>query len=132
MKTFQEFILECGLVEGKVPWDDPGAPLKSGWTPREKNRAKRISTGVENPEHRPTEKELERYGNLDIAHKTQSNIKQPKAKKSHQYKTHDLHSRRISRYDIRDDMTRAMFSPTKTELQKIYNLKGPEGLKEPK
>jgi hypothetical protein len=75
MKTFRDFITECELVEGKIPWDDKNRPLRSGWTPREKNRAKRVSTGVENPEHSPSEKQLERYGKLKSAHDDQKNVK---------------------------------------------------------
>lgn len=33
MKTFREFITECELLEGKVEWDNPKRPLKSGPTP---------------------------------------------------------------------------------------------------
>jgi hypothetical protein len=71
---------------------------------------------------------LERYGKLKIAHDTESNIKQPKRKDSHQYKNSKL----FARLDIEDDMTRQMFHPDKTKLQKIYNRKGPAGLREPK
>lgn len=60
---------------GKIPWDNPDRPLRSGWTPREKNRAKRISLGVENSEQSPSEENLERYGALLNAHKTQSKLK---------------------------------------------------------
>ena len=63
MKTFQEFITEAKkcwpgykkkgtkklfgktynncVKEGKVPWNDPNHPLQSGWTPAEKNKAKK-------------------------------------------------------------------------------------------
>lgn len=75
MKTFSQFIQECNLIEGKIPWDDQNRPLRSGWTPREKNRAKRISTGVENPEQSPSEKQLERYGKLKSAHDDQKGVK---------------------------------------------------------
>ena len=90
MKTFQEFITEAKkcwpgykkkgtqklfgktynrcVKEGKVEWDNPKKPLQSGLTPREKNRAKRISTGVEDPNRIPSERDLERYGKLKIAH----------------------------------------------------------------
>ena len=67
MKTFQEFILECELVEGKVEWDNPNKPLQSGLTPREKNRAVRLRLGVEDPNQPsffaggPSEKDYERY-----------------------------------------------------------------------
>ena len=75
MKTFRDFIAECEIIEGKIPWDDKNRPLRSGWTPREKNRAKRISTNVENPEHSPSDKQLERYGKLKNAHDDQKNVK---------------------------------------------------------
>lgn len=81
MKTFQEFILVCELLEGKVEWDDYTRPLQSGLTPREKNRAKRISTGVENPDKSPSEKDLERYGKLKIAHDDEKNKKVPRSKR---------------------------------------------------
>jgi hypothetical protein len=80
MKTFREFIAECKIVEGKVEWDNPKRPLQSGLTPREKNRAKRISTGVENPDKSPSEKSLERYGKLKIAHDDEKGKKVPRGK----------------------------------------------------
>lgn len=85
MKTFQEFILECELVEGKVEWDNPDRPLQSGWTPREKNRAKRIHIRVEDPNRIPSERDLERYGKLKLAHDEQKGQKVPK-NKLHQFK----------------------------------------------
>lgn len=74
------------IEEGRIPWDDPNRPLRSGWTPREKNRAKRISIGVETPENIPTEKELEKYGRLKNAQDTMRNIK-VKAKDRHKDKS---------------------------------------------
>jgi hypothetical protein len=93
MKTFRDFILECELVEGKVEWDNPKRPLQSGLTPREKNRAKRISTGVENPNKVSFygksfdlgDKEYERYGKLKTAHDDEKDKKVPKDKR-HQFK----------------------------------------------
>ena len=93
MKTFREFILECELVEGKVEWDNPKRPLQSGLTPREKNRAKRISLGVENPNRVSfggmswdiSDKDYERYGKLKTAHDEQKGKKVPKDK-IHQFK----------------------------------------------
>ena len=81
MKTFKDFMLECDLVEGKVEWDNPKRPLESGLTPREKNRAKRISTGVENPDKIPSEKDLDRYGKLKIAHDDEKGKKIPRGKR---------------------------------------------------
>ena len=83
MKTFREFIAECELSEGKVEWDNPKRHLPSGLTPREKNRAKRISTGVENPDKTPSERNLERYGKLKIAHDDEKGKKVPKNKRHH-------------------------------------------------
>lgn len=68
-------IYEPSIEEGRIPWDDTNRPLRSGWTPREKNRAKRISTGVENPEVSPSEKNMERYGKLKTAHDENKNLK---------------------------------------------------------
>jgi hypothetical protein len=81
MKTFNQFIQECNLIEGKIPWDDQNRPLRSGWTPREKNRAKRISTGVENPEQSPSVKKLELYGKLNSAHDDKKNVKTRKGQR---------------------------------------------------
>jgi hypothetical protein len=83
MKTFRDFITECELVEGKVEWDNPKRPLQSGLTPREKNRAKRISTNVENPDRVSfggksfdiSGKDYERYGKLKLAHDEQKGKK---------------------------------------------------------
>jgi chromosomal replication initiation ATPase DnaA len=81
MKTFRDFITECEIIEGKVEWDNPKRPLQSGLTPREKNRAKRISTGVETSHDMPSEKQLERYGKLEIAHGEQKGKKVPRNKR---------------------------------------------------
>lgn len=56
------------IEEGKVPWHDPSKPLQSGWTPAEKNAAKRKRTGVEDPSKRPSDRDLERYGKMKSAH----------------------------------------------------------------
>lgn len=93
MKTFIEFMSDCELVEGKVEWDNPKRPLQSGLTPREKNRAKRISTGVENPNKVSFygksfdlgDKEYGRYGKLKTAHDDEKDKKVPKDKR-HQFK----------------------------------------------
>ena len=79
--SIREFILECEFIEGKVEWDNPKRHLPSGLTPREKNRAKRISTDVENPNIKPSEKQLERYGKLKIAHDTEKGKKVPRNKR---------------------------------------------------
>jgi len=89
MKTFKEFMLECELVEGKVEWDNPKRPLQSGLTPREKNRAKRISTNLENPDRDSfggkswdlSDKDYERYGKLKLAHEAEKDKKVPRCKR---------------------------------------------------
>jgi hypothetical protein len=106
MKTFQEFISESKkcwpgykkkgtqklfgksynrcVEEGKVPWDDPKHPLESGWTPAEKNRAKRARTGVEDPDtpqHKISDKDMTRYGSMKDADDTETE-KAPKGKKT--------------------------------------------------
>ena len=83
-RSLQEAYMEIyhnELDEGKVEWDNPKRHLPSGLTPREKNRAKRISTGVENPNIKPSEKQLERYGKLKIAHDTEKGKKVPRNKR---------------------------------------------------
>lgn len=93
MKTFREFIYNCELLEGKVEWDNPKRPLQSGLTPREKNRAKRISIGLENPDkvsfggksYDLSDRDYERYGKLKIAHDDEKGKKTPIAKK-HEFK----------------------------------------------
>lgn len=106
MKTYQEFITEAKkcwpgykkkgtqklfgktynrcVKEGKVEWDNPKKPLQSGLTPREKNRAKRVSLDVENPDKSPSERNLERYGKLKIAHDDEKGKKVPRGKR-HEY-----------------------------------------------
>ena len=84
MKTFKEFISECELVEGKVEWDNPKRPGAKGLTPREVNRAARISTQVEDPNRIPSEAELERYGKLKLAHDAEKDKKVPRDKR-HKY-----------------------------------------------
>ena len=91
MKTFRDFILECELVEGKVEWDNPKRPLQSGLTPREKNKTRRIATGVEDADSPsfykggPGEKEYDRYAKLKAAHDTEKDKKVP-ANKRHNFK----------------------------------------------
>lgn len=70
MKTFQEFILECQLFEGKVPHNDPKNPLQSGHTPREKIEAKMERTGVENPNKKQediSDRDMARYAGMRAA-----------------------------------------------------------------
>jgi hypothetical protein len=91
MKSFREFIAECELVEGKVEWDNPKRPLPSGFTPREKNKTRRIATGVEDPNSPsfykggPGEKEYDRYAKLKAAHDREKSKKVP-ANKRHKFK----------------------------------------------
>ena len=146
MKTFREFILECELVEGKVEWDNPKRPLQSGLTPREKNRAKRISTGVENPNkvsfggmsYDLSDKDYERYGKLKSAHDDQKNKKVPKDKR-HQFKrlrnnegnlgdTKGQHRRRWKDHkNIYQKLNSKLYKDD--ERQKVYHQ---NDLKEPK
>ena len=181
MKTFQEFISEAKkcwpgykkkgtqklfgksynrcVEEGKVPWDDQNRPLRSGWTPREKNRAKRVSTGVENPNIKPSGKQLERYGKLKIAHDDQKNVK---TRKDQRHKNPEDYSvgrknaffkpdrrmpseskhgnsaglKRIPRGAPKnlpfEYMDRNRFGAANDEKRDKYYEKGPKGLKEPK
>tara|TARA_B100000902_G_C27144973_1_gene830612 strand:- start:290 stop:706 length:417 start_codon:yes stop_codon:yes gene_type:complete len=85
MKNFREFVWECDLAEGKVEWDNPKRPLQSGLTPREKNRAVRKRSDVENPDKSPSERDYERYGKLKIAHETEKDKKVPDEKR-HKFK----------------------------------------------
>jgi hypothetical protein len=111
MKTYQEFVVEAKkcwpgykkkgtqklfgktynrcVKEGKVDWDNPKKPLQSGLTPREKNRAKRISLGVENPNKASfggkswdlSDRDYERYGKLKTAHDDEKGKKTPRGKR---------------------------------------------------
>lgn len=151
---------EYSIDEGKIPWDDKNRPLRSGWTPREKNRAKRISTGVENPEHSPSEKKLERYGKLKSAHDEQKNVK---TRKNQRHKNPEDYSigrknvffkpdrrmpsenivgnnslglprmpRNYSKKDTPEDFARRSYGAKNDEKRDKYYEKGPKGLKEPK
>jgi hypothetical protein len=83
-KTYNRYV-----KEGKVEWDNPKRPLQSGLTPREKNRAKRISLGVENPNKVSfggkswdiSDKDYERYGKLKMAHDDEKGKKTPRGKR---------------------------------------------------
>jgi hypothetical protein len=87
LRNLQEAYLE--VIEGKVEWDNPKRPLQSGLTPREKNRAKRISLGVENPNKVSfggkswdiSDKDYERYGKLKTAHDDEKGKKTPRGKR---------------------------------------------------
>lgn len=107
MKTYQEFIDEAKkcwpgykkkgtqklfgktynrcVKEGKVPWDDPKYPLESGWTPAEKNRAKRERTGVEDLKKYPTDKEYATYGAMKSVDDEQSSASN-KNKSTHKFR----------------------------------------------
>jgi hypothetical protein len=82
---------DYSIGEGKVEWDNPKRPLQSGLTPREKNRAKRISTGVENTDKPsfywdgPNEKDYARYGSLKAAHDKEKDTKVSR-KERHKFK----------------------------------------------
>ncbi len=86
-RSLQEAYME--VIEGKVEWDNPKRPLQSGLTPREKNRAKRISLGVENPNKVSfggkswdiSDKDYERYGKLNMAHDDEKGKKTPRGKR---------------------------------------------------
>jgi len=160
MKTFKNFLLDCELAEGKIPWDDKNRPLRSGWTPREKNRAKRVSTGVENPEHSPSEKQLERYGKLKSAHDDQKNVKTRKDQRHKNPADYSIGRRnflfkddpRMPSENIKDksgglqriprnmsfktaaktDFSKEKFGAKNDEKRDEYYKKGPKGLKEPK
>ncbi len=134
MKTFREFILECELVEGKVEWDNPKRPLQSGLTPREKNRAKRISTNVENPNRVSfggkswdiSDKDYERYGKLKSAHDEQKGKKVP-ANKRHQFKSSKGELRRKQKGQKNLPNNSKLYK--QDERQKVYHH---NDLKEPK
>jgi hypothetical protein len=160
MKTFREFIEDCELVEGKIPWDDKNRPLRSGWTPREKNRAKRISTKVEDPKHSPSDKELERYGKLSTANDEQRNIKVRKKDLHKNPADYALGRRNIFFKDnprmpsesqkgnsdglqriprnmslktaLKTDFSKENFGAKNDKKRDKYYKKGPKGLKEPK
>lgn len=134
MKTFREFILECELLEGKVEWDNPKRPLQSGLTPREKNRAKRISTNVENPNRVSfggkswdiSDRDYERYGKLKSAHDEQKGKKVPKDKR-HQFKSSKGELRRKQKGQKNLPNNSKLYK--QDERQKVYHH---NDLKEPK
>ena len=126
MKTFKQFILECELVEGKVEWDNPKRPLQSGFTPREKNRAKRISTEVENPDKIPSEKNLERYGKLKTAHDDEKGKRVPGKQRNKPNK--DFITRMSTGQARRAAKTHTDIGDTNTRRRNLYQ----KDLKEPK
>lgn len=159
MKTLDQFLEDCLISEGKIPWDDKNRPLRSGWTPREKNRAKRISLNVENPEQSSSDKQLERYGKLKLAHEDQKKVKVRK-KDLHKNKedysigrrniyfhpdvklpSHNITGkgllmripRNVSKDETYDDMYyKRKYGAKNDEARDKYYEKGPKGLKEPK
>jgi len=156
MKTIRQFILECELIEGKIPWDDVNRPLRSGWTPREKNRAKRISTKVEDPTHSPSDKELEKYGKLSTANDEQKNVKvrkkdlhknpadyalgrrnlimqdSPRMPSEH-VKGDSYSMMRVPRNVSKgEDIFKRYYGAKNDEKRDKYYERGPKGLKEPK
>jgi hypothetical protein len=148
MKTYQEFISEAKkcwpgykkkgtqklfgksynrcVEEGKVPWDDPKHPLESGWTPAEKNRAKRARTGVEDPDtpqHKISDKDMIRYGSMKDADDTETE-KAPKGKKTLFGKKPPEHKNlhKFKKLPFRDD---------KGEEQTIGNVRRSRGTPKP-
>jgi hypothetical protein len=148
MKTYQEFISEAKkcwpgykkkgtqklfgksynrcVKEGKVPWDDPKHPLESGWTPAEKNRAKRARTGVEDPDtpqHKISDKDMIRYGSMKDADDTETE-KAPKGKKTLFGKKPPEHKNlhKFKKLPFRDD---------KGEEQTIGNVRRSRGTPKP-
>ena len=94
------------IYEGKVAWDDPKNPLRSGWTPREKARAKMERTGVEDSNKRDiSNKDLQRYGGMkSTADKMDTETKQSKGlfgkkdnAKPHEFPVANGKSRNIAR-----------------------------------
>ena len=157
-KLFGKSYNRC-VKEGKIPWDDQNRPLRSGWTPREKNRAKRVSTGVENPNIKPSGKQLERYGKLKIAHDDQKNVKTRKDQRHKNPEDYSLGRRNVLVKDTPrmpseskhgnsaglkriprgapknlpyEYMDRNRFGAANDEKRDKYYEKGPKGLKEPK
>jgi hypothetical protein len=146
MKTFKEFISECELVEGKVEWDNPKRPGAKGLTPREANRAKRLSLGIEDPhrnsfvagatEYDLTDKDYERYGKLKLAHDAEKDKKVPRDKR-HKYGLFKVGSftstgpRGVVRRQNKDHRNLPIDSKLymQGERQKIYHT---NDLKEPK
>ena len=146
MKTFRDFIAECELIEGKVEWDNPKRPLQSGLTPREKNRAKRISTNVENPDRVSfggkswdlSDKDYERYGKLKMAHDAEKDKKVPRGKRhefnritnweGNQLETQGQNTRRFKDHkNIKTKLNSKLYK--NDERQKVYHH---NDLKEPK
>ena len=127
MKSYQEFISECyELEEGKVPWNDPKHPLESGWTPAEKNRAKRARTGVEDldtPQHKISDKDMTRYGFMKDADDTE-NERAPKSKKTLFGKKQPEHKNlhQFKKFPIKSD---------KGEDQTIGNVRRSRGTPKP-
>ena len=133
------------IEEGKVEWDNPRRPLQSGLTPREKNRAKRVSTNVENPDRVSfggkswdvSDKDYERYGKLKIAHDEQKGKKVPSDKihKFNKLKWPDDTSltrgqvirKRKDQKNIKTKMNSKLYK--NDERQKVYHH---NDLKEPK
>ena len=166
MKTYQEFIEEAKkcwpgykkkgtqklfgktynrcVKEGKVEWDNPKRPLQSGLTPREKNRAKRISLGVENPNRVSfggkswdiSDKDYERYGKLKMAHDNEKGKKTPRGKRHEFKQIEDIEGtlvgtrgRKIRKWKDQKNLPRNSKLWKQDERQKVYHQ---NDLKEPK
>ena len=123
LRSLQEAYLEVVIGEGKVEWDNPKRHLPSGLTPREKNRAKRISTGVENPNIKPSEKKLERYGKLKIAHDDEKGKKVPRNKRHHfsQFDTGPFVSDPVSKRREQKNKLKDLKEPVKEDFD-LYDI----------
>jgi hypothetical protein len=125
-KYWNKLDKEDELEEGKVPWDDPKHPLESGWTPAEKNRAKRARTGVEDPDtpqHKISDKDMTRYGSMKDADDTETE-KAPKGKKTLFGKKPPEHKNlhKFKKLPFRDD---------KGEEQTVGNVRRSRGTPKP-
>lgn len=86
-----------GIKEGRVHSNSGMYPLKSGWTPNEKTRAKIESLKSKVFNKNPDARSVERYRNLLAAHEAQSQITPPTASKRHVYRLERLHGINVGR-----------------------------------
>lgn len=86
-----------GLREGRVHANSPMYPLKSGWTPNEKTKAKLNSLRKDVFGENPNPKSIKRYKSLLAAYNTQSQSSSPSPKQRHVYRLERLHGINVGR-----------------------------------
>lgn len=122
-----------GLKEGKVHPSNSMYPLKSGWTPKEKTRAKIKSLESRVFGGTPDKRSITRYKQLSKVYQSQAESPQPTSSRRHVYRLEKLHDINVGRerrlgHNSQEKIMPSRFKdlPQNKSRNKFYkgNLKG--------